>query len=175
GVCRSVLRHAQDAEDAFQATFLILAKKAATIRRRLSLGSWLYGVAYHLAVRARAGAARRRTLEPRAPAMPAADPLLQLSLRELCQALHEELHQLPEKSRAPLVLCHLEGKSHAEAAHLLGWSGRCLKGRLQRGREQLRRRLARRGLSLPAGLLAAALAVPPASATVPAALLRSTV
>jgi RNA polymerase sigma factor (sigma-70 family) len=175
GVCRTVLRQEQDAEDAFQATFLKLAEKAATIRRRPSVGSWLYGVAYHLALRARTGRVRRRAHEQKVAARSAADPTLQLALEELWQVLHEELRRLSEKYRATLVLCHLEGHSQDEAARLLGWSVRRVKGRLQRGREQLRRRLSRRGLALPGGMLLTVLAVTPSSAALPAALRDSTV
>jgi RNA polymerase sigma factor (sigma-70 family) len=175
GLCRSVLGQEQDAEDAFQATFLKLAEKAASIRRRPSVGSWLYGVAYHLALRARTGRVRRRTHEQKATAHSAADPALQLALEELWQVLHEELRRLPEKYRAALVLCHLEGHSQDEAAQLLNWSVRRVKGRLQRGREQLRRHLARRGLALPGGMLLTVLAVTPSSAALPPALRDATV
>jgi RNA polymerase sigma factor (sigma-70 family) len=175
GVCRSVLRQQQDAEDVFQAAFLTLARKAGSIRSRSSLGPWLCSVAYHLAVKARACATRRHALVPRIPALPAADPLEQMTVKELRSILHEEIQQLPEKYRAPLILCHLEGKSHDEAAHLLGWPRRRVKGRLQRGRERLRYRLIRRGLSLPAGLLTTALAVRSVSAALRPPLLAATV
>jgi RNA polymerase sigma factor (sigma-70 family) len=171
GVCRRILRDAHDAEDAFQATFLVLARKAGSICKGESLASWLYGVAYRVAVKARAGAARRRAREQRAVEMSAADPLLDMTVREVQQVLHEELHQLPEKYRAPLVLCYLEGKSQEEAASQLGWSKGTTRGRLDRGRDQLRKRLARRGLALSAVLGAAALGASP----VPAALAASVV
>jgi RNA polymerase sigma factor (sigma-70 family) len=173
-VCRRVLRHQQDAEDVFQATFLVLARKAGSIRQGRSVGSYLYGVAYHLAVRMRADAARRQAREPREAAMADADPLADMTLREIQQILHEELRQLPEKYRAPLVLCYLEGQTQEEAARQLGWSKRRVKGRLQRGRELLRGRLARRGVALSAGLVATALGVQPSPAAVPAALLSAT-
>jgi RNA polymerase sigma factor (sigma-70 family) len=170
GVCRGVLHHQQDAEDAFQATFLTLARKAGSIHRRESVGGWLYRVAYHLAVKAQANAARRRVHERRAEPMPCADPLLDMSLRELRKMLYEELERLPEKYRAPLVLCHLEEKTQDEAARLLGWSKGAVKGRLERGRQRLRKQLVRRGLALPATLSALLLTRSAASARVPAAL-----
>jgi RNA polymerase sigma factor (sigma-70 family) len=174
-VCRSVLHHLHDAEDAFQATFLVLARAAGSIQRRESLGSWLYKVAYRLAVKARAKASRRRDCERRAEAMPAADPLLDMTWREVRVLLYEELKRLPEKYRAPLVHCYLEGKSQEEAARQLGWTKSTLRGRLDRGREHLRRRLSRRGLALSAGLVTVVLAQNPAAAAVPGVLLDSTV
>src|SRR5262245_53768010 len=163
GVCRSVLREPHDAEDAFQAAFLLLAQKAGSIHRREAVGGWLYRVAYRTALRARARAARRRVLEKRAVTMPSADPVLDMSLREVRGVLFEELEGLPEQYRAPLVLCGLEEKSLEEAARLLGRTKCAVKWRLQRGRELLRGRLRRRGLELPAGLFATALALHPAS------------
>src|SRR5262245_57257441 len=175
GVCRGVLHDVHDAEDAFQATFLVLVRKASSIRTRTSLGGWLHEVAYHLAVKARVRAARRKAHETRPSAAAADDPLSRMTLRELQDLLHEELARLPEKYRAPLVLCHLEGLTQDEAARQLGWSRRTVKGRLQRGRERLRIRLARRGLALSAGLFSAVLSVRPTSATLPAALVGATV
>src|SRR5215213_2828837 len=148
GVCRSVLRHEQDAEDAFQATFLVLARKAGSIRRPEAVAGWLYEVAHHVAARAQAAAARRRTQERKATPMPPADPTLDMTLRDLHRVLHRELRRLPEKYRLPLVLCYLEGLSHEAAAAQLGWSRGMFRGRLDRGREHLRRRLAARGLAL---------------------------
>jgi RNA polymerase sigma factor (sigma-70 family) len=156
-VCRSVLGHEQDAEDAFQATFLALARKAGSIRRPGAVAGWLYEVAYHVSARARASAARRRARERKAPPMPPADPTFDITLRDLHALLHRELRRLPEKYRVPLVLCYLEGRSHEEAAAQLGWSRGTFRGRLDRGREHLRRRLAARGLAL-SGLLCAAVA-----------------
>src|SRR5262245_20705496 len=174
GVCRSVLHDLHDAEDAFQAAFLLLAQKAGSIHRREAVSGWLYRVAYHLAVRARANAPRRRVLERRAATMPSADPVLDMSLREVRAVLFEELEGLPEQYRAPLVLCGLEEKPLEEAARLLGWAKGAVKGRLQRGRERLRGRLLRRGLELPAALCAAALALDSSSGRVSAALADST-
>jgi RNA polymerase sigma factor (sigma-70 family) len=174
GVCRSVLHDLHDAEDVFQAAFLLLAKKAGSIHRREAVSGWLYRVAYHLAVRAQANAARRRVLEKRAVTMPPADPVLDLSLREVRALLFEELEGLPERYRAPLVLCGLEEKSREEAARLLGWSPGAVKGKLERGRELLRARLRRRGVEVPAALTAAALALGSGSGKVSATLIDST-
>jgi RNA polymerase sigma factor (sigma-70 family) len=158
-VCRSILRDSHDAEDAFQAAFLLLAQKAGSIHRREAVSGWLYRVAYHTAVRAQANAARRRIVEKRAVTMSSADPVLDMSLREVRGILLEELDNLPEQYRAPLVLCGLEEKSREEAARLLGWSPGAVKGKLERGRELLRTRLRRRGLELSSGLCAVALAL----------------
>ncbi|HKB04259.1 MAG TPA: RNA polymerase sigma factor, partial [Gemmataceae bacterium] len=133
-VCRSVLHHEQDAEDAFQATFLVLARKAGSIRRREAVAGWLYEVAHHVAVRAQADAARRRARERKAPPAPSADPTLDMTLRDLHRLLHQELRALPDRYRLPLMLCYLEGRSHEEAARLLGWSRGTFRGRLDRGR-----------------------------------------
>ena len=117
GVCRRVLGHEQDADDVFQATFLVLARQAGSIRKRQAVGSWLYGVAYRPAMRAKAEAARRRKLERQAGTMPRAEPSTEPFWKELTPVLDEELHRLPEKYRAPLILCHLQGKTHEQAAH----------------------------------------------------------
>src|SRR5262245_28043277 len=146
GVCRRVLRHADDAEDAFQATFLVLAQKAATIRKRPALGSWLYGVALRVARKARSG--RRPPPGPEGLPMTAPDASTALTVAELQSGIDEELGRLPERCRAPLVLCYLQGQTQDEAARQLGWSKATLRRRLGRGRELLRLRLARRGLSL---------------------------
>jgi RNA polymerase sigma factor (sigma-70 family) len=174
GVCRRVLRHEADVEDAFQATFLVLARKAGSIRRRESVGSWLYRVAYHLAVKARARSARRQACEGPLEDLAAPAGGDDLTWRELRGALDEELQRLPERYRAPLVLCCLEGMARDEAARELGWTVGAVKGCLQRGRELLRARLARRGLALTAALLAALLSRS-AFAAVPALLAVGTV
>jgi RNA polymerase sigma factor (sigma-70 family) len=157
--CRRVLRHEQDAEDAFQATFLVLARKAAGPGWGPSVGPWLYEVASRLACAARRRAARRRERERRA-AVPEARPAPDASLCELAGVVDEELHRLPGPYRQPLLLCCLEGRTRDEAARQLGWSLRTLERRLARGRELLRARLARRGVTLSAALLAAGLARP---------------
>jgi RNA polymerase sigma factor (sigma-70 family) len=162
GVCRRVLRHEQDAEDAFQATFVVLARKAGTIRAGSSLASWLYGVAHRVALRARTDAARRRRHE--CAAAVAAGATSELRWDDVRAVLDEELARLPEHYRAPLLSCYLEGMTQDEAARALGWSDGTLRGRLQRGRERLRARLARRGLSLSAALCAGTLAADAAAA-----------
>ncbi len=155
-VCRSVLRQGQDTEDAFQATFLILMQKAGSIRQQHGLGGWLQRVAYHVALRARANCLRRQGCEAQTARSPVAEPSDDdLSWRELRSILHAELSALPERFRAPLVLCYLEGLTQEEAARRLGWTAATVKGRLQRGREKLRRRLERRGVALTAALAAA--------------------
>ncbi|MGH7221773.1 MAG: RNA polymerase sigma factor [Gemmataceae bacterium] len=155
-VCQSVLRQRQDAEDAFQATFLILARKAATIRGQDGLGGWLQRVAYRIALKARADQLRRQEREAKTARSGVVEPSSdELSWGELRAILHAELAALPERFRAPLVLCYLEGLTQEEAAHRLGWTAASVKGRLQRGREKLRRRLERRGVALTAALAAA--------------------
>ena len=174
GVCRRVLGDGPDAEDAFQATFLVLMRKAGVIVHRERLPGWLHAVAFRVASRARVDLARRHRSEARAPVRPSADPLDELTARELCAAIDGELARLPECYRAALLLCLLEGKTRDEAAVLLGWSLATLKRRLQRGRELLSARLARRGVALPAALSGALLLGGPASARVPAALVLAT-
>jgi RNA polymerase sigma factor (sigma-70 family) len=156
GVCRSVLHHAEDAEDACQATFLVLARRAVAIRKPDALASWLHGVAYRLAHKARTAAARRRHCERQA-ARPLPTVVDNMTWQELRHILHEELERLPEKYRLPIILCCLEGRTRDEAAQQLGWTFGVLKGMLDRGREVLRRRLERRGLLLSAPLLATTL------------------
>jgi RNA polymerase sigma factor (sigma-70 family) len=174
-VCQRVLKHAHDAEDAFQATFLVLARKAAAIRQGTALGSWLHGVAYRLARKAQAAAARRALREQPPSELRLADPLVETIYRELQQVLDVELQGLPAKYRAPLVLCYLEGRTRDEAARQLGWSLGTVKKRLERGRELLRGRLIRRGVSPSSALLAAMLSQHTGSAAVPPLLLASTV
>jgi RNA polymerase sigma factor (sigma-70 family) len=170
--CRKVL--GDGADDAFQATFLVLLRQARSIRRLRSVGPWLYGVAHRIAVRARADALRRRRREADAATPADAAATADLSWREACAVLHEELDRLPENYRLPLLLCYLEGKSRDEAAQQLGWSPGALKGRLERGRERLRRQLERRGLAPAVGLLAVGVAAPAALGSVPPGLVDST-
>jgi RNA polymerase sigma factor (sigma-70 family) len=175
GVCRRALGDLQAAEDAFQSTFVVLARKAAALSQRELLASWLYGVACRVAARARSEAARRRARESQAPVRQPSDPLQEITARELCAVLDEELLRLPERYRMPLLLCHLEGQTRDHVAQRLGWSVRTLARRLERGRELLRERLMRRGVALSAAILTGALVGPPASAAVPAALAAAAV
>jgi len=150
-VCRAVLHSEADAEDAFQATFLALASKAGSIRRATSLSSWLYGVAYRTALKARVNSDGRRKREARLPGRSVPSPE-DLTWGEAKGILHEELNALAERCRAPLVLCYLQGKTQDEAAALLGLTKATLKRRLEQGRRILRVRLVRRGMG-PAALL----------------------
>jgi RNA polymerase sigma factor (sigma-70 family) len=152
GVCRRILGHHQDAEDAFQATFLILARRAGSVRWQSSVGGWLHTVAERLAVRARRQAEQRRLQENEANRTPP-----DASLRDLAAVVDEELRRLPAKYREPLLLHYLEGATAEAAARQLGLSRGTFYNRLTRGRELLRERLSRQGLSLTAPLLAAAL------------------
>jgi RNA polymerase sigma factor (sigma-70 family) len=160
-VCERLLPCAQDAEDAFQATFFTLARKAASIGRREAVGSWLYRVAYRIGLRARALAATRgrheRPLGELGAAEPAYDPPDELGWRELRPVLDAEVSRLPEKYRAAFVLCYLEGKTNEEAAALLDCPKGTILSRLSRARERLRDALARRGLSFAAEPLASLL------------------
>src|SRR5205823_7558349 len=137
-----VLSDPDDADDAFQATFLVLIRRARSIDWRTGLGPWLYGVAHRVAIKARdAGLARARK-EAAAPTR-GADPPPDLSWREACALLHAELDRLPDRYRLPLLLCYLDGKTRDEAAAALRVTAQTVKGRLERGREILRTRLAR--------------------------------
>jgi RNA polymerase sigma factor (sigma-70 family) len=173
-LCRRILGHPQDAEDACQATFLVLVRKAASVRKRGSASSWLFGVAARTARKLRASRARRErdgeVGEQAAADTPEDDP----SWREVRAMLDEELLRLPEKYRAPLLLCYLEGLTRDEAARRLGLSLNRLRSRLDYGRGLLRGRLSRRGVGLPTALLVGLL-VQEASAVVPALLAVSTV
>jgi RNA polymerase sigma factor (sigma-70 family) len=172
GVCCRVLDHAQDAEDAFQATFLVLARKAGSIARHDSVRSWLYGVAHRVAVRARANRSRRRSRECRLEPQTAADSRREDGTKELLPILDEEIGRLAEKYRLAIILCCLEGKTDAEAARQLGCPRATVATRLARAREQLRRRMTRRGLAVPAATFAAVLS-PAAAPAAPAALAQS--
>jgi RNA polymerase sigma factor (sigma-70 family) len=172
-VCQRVLQNWHDAEDAFQAAFLTLARLASARRWQESVGPWLHLVASRLAGRIRADAERPARLEMHALQRSSADPLAMVSGRELCAILDEEVSRLPGRHRVPLVLCCLEGLTRDEAARHCGWSLATLKRRLEQGRALLRQRLLRRGFSLPA-VLAAVLGIETtARAAGPLALLRS--
>ncbi len=173
GACRRVLARPQDAEDVFQATFLVLARKAALIGWHESVGGWLHAVAHRLARKAQCDLARRHSRE-RQGAMPArTDPGPDPSWREVGALLDEELERLPQRLRDPLLLCYLEGRTRDEAARQLGWSLGTLKRRLERGRKLLRVRLTRRGVSLAAVMLAGTLAPCPVQARLNALAVRA--
>jgi RNA polymerase sigma factor (sigma-70 family) len=176
GTCRRLLHNEQDVEDVFQATFLVLARKAAGIPWRDSVGGWLCAVAHRLAMNVRVDASRHRRRETpfavlRAPGgasadgdrlpeqyHPLADPFIEIERRELREVLDDELLRLPEKYRAPVVLCDLQGRSHQEAAAELGWPSGSISRRLMRARALLRRRLVHRGVFLATGLAVVGLA-----------------
>jgi RNA polymerase sigma factor (sigma-70 family) len=174
GVCRRVLGEHHGAEDAFQATFLVLARKAASVMPREKLGNWLYGVANQTAMKAKATTYKWRAREKQVPDMPE-----QQSDQEDCPddwlaLLDQELSRLPERYRIPIILCELEGKTHKQAAQQLGWPIGTVSGRLSRGRSMLAGRLTRRGVKLASGSLAALLSQSSASAGVPLSLITST-
>src|SRR5262249_6706143 len=121
-VCRSLLSEQQDAEDVFQATFLVLAQRPGSVRKPAAIGAWLHGVAYRLAQRVRRQKARKPARTGNQLDEIAARPMEDLTWRELHQALHEELARLPEKNRLPLLLCYMEGRTQDEAARQLGWT-----------------------------------------------------
>jgi RNA polymerase sigma factor (sigma-70 family) len=173
GLCRRVLRDNDDADDAFQVTFLTLACKARSLRDGQALAGWLYRVAYRVAQRAKAVAALRREQERRAAALTRPDPTAEVEWRELEPILDEELNRLPGACRAAVLLCCLEGRTHEQAARALGCPVGSISKRLARGKELLGRRLARRGFSVPSAAVAALFAGR-ATAAVPAELARAT-
>jgi RNA polymerase sigma factor (sigma-70 family) len=174
GVCRRLLHDPHAADDAFQATFLVLVRKAHSLRRRELLAGWLYGVAQRTALKARSLAIRRQQRERQAMTRPDPAPDTDVVWQDLRPVLDEELARLPARYRLPVVLCYLEGRTLTEAAEQLGWPSGTVSGRLARARELLRKRLTRRGVTLSAGLLGTVLAQQ-ASAAVPSPLLTATV
>jgi RNA polymerase sigma factor (sigma-70 family) len=170
GVCTRMLGCPQDAEDAFQATFLVLVRKARSLRRPQQLGPWLHAVAYRTALKARSARRRLAELPADLPAGPAPDAVW----REVRAVLDEEVSALPEKYRVPFLLCYLGGLTNEEAARRMGCPKGTVLSRLSRARERLRRRLTRRGLAVPAGVLAAALAGHAGACAPPATLVAST-
>jgi RNA polymerase sigma factor (sigma-70 family) len=175
GVCRRVLQDEHQAEDVFQATFLVLVRQATAVTKSRAIGSWLYSVAFRAALRARAQAARREVHERQAPPMPVAEGTEEVSRRELHRVLDDEMNRLPEKYRTPLVLCYLEGKTLAEAARQLGCPLGTIATRLATARERLQRGLTRRGLTLATAVLTAEFSQNLGTAAVPAALAETTV
>jgi RNA polymerase sigma-70 factor (ECF subfamily) len=175
GVCRRVLDHAHDAEDAFQATFLVLVRKAQAVQNPELLGNWLYGVAYRTARKAKLQTARRGHYERRAASMLKSSPSPELLDQELRSNLDEEIQRLPSKYRQPLVLCYLQGMTNEEAARKLGWPAGSMSYRLARARELLGVRLKQRNQAMPAGMLALFLTRQTGAEQVPAPLVNSTV
>jgi RNA polymerase sigma factor (sigma-70 family) len=175
GVCRRVLRNLHEAEDAFQATFLVLARKAGSLSRPEMLSAWLNGVAYRIALRARSGLARRWAREQPLHDLPAAFDQDEDVYGELRSVLDEAVNRLPGKYRLPVILCYFEGKTNAEAARQLGCPERTVATRLARARHRLRTHLTRRGLGMSAALLTVELVRLAASAKASPALVRSTV
>jgi RNA polymerase sigma factor (sigma-70 family) len=175
GVCRRVLGNTQDAEDAFQAAFLVLARKAASVCPREMIGNWLYGVAYRTALKARSMIARRRAHEKQVLEMPDAAARPEADWSDLQPRIDQELNRLADKYRVPVVLCDLEGKSQRAAARQLGWPEGTLMTRLSRARLMLAKRLSRQGIALSAAALATLLAQNAAAASLPMTLTSSTI
>jgi RNA polymerase sigma factor (sigma-70 family) len=170
-VCWRILEHTQDAQDAFQATFLVLARKAATVRPPEALPAWLHGVARRVALKTRSARLRHRRAERPLAATTMdsrPDPLAELATRDFLAIVDEEVRRLTKVYRLPVILCCLEGRSIEEAAQQLGWTAGSVKGRLERGRARLHERLARRGLTLSAALAAVELSRAGASAALDA-------
>jgi RNA polymerase sigma factor (sigma-70 family) len=174
GVCRRVLLDPHDADDAFQATFLVLIQKAASIQQRELLGNWLYGVAYRTALDTRSATARRRAREQSVSVLPEPAVVAGGDQRDLRPLLDQELSRLPDRYREAVVLCDLQGKTRRDAARQLGVPEGTLSGRLTTARRLLVERLSRHGLAVSGGVLLAALSPGVASARVPAPLLGST-
>jgi RNA polymerase sigma factor (sigma-70 family) len=174
GVCRRMLADRTDVDDAFQATFLVLVRRARHLGPRDAIGPWLYGVAIRVAIRARSEAARRRRFQPLTAEVAAVAPDRSTDSREIGEILDQELSRLPSKYRHPIVLCYLEGQTHEEAARQLEWPIGTVKGRLARARDLLQSRLVRRGLTPAVGALSLAMS-PDLSAALHRELLDRTV
>jgi RNA polymerase sigma factor (sigma-70 family) len=177
GLCRRVLRHGHDAEDAFQATFLALARRASSVGRRGTVAGWLYRVAYRTALAARERQAKRRLREQPLAGVPLAgrsDPAAEAAWREVRGILDAEVNRLADCYRLPFILCCFEGKTNAEAARELGCAVSTIESRLTRARRRLRASLARRGVTLSGGLVGLLLARTAEAVSLPAALITST-
>jgi RNA polymerase sigma factor (sigma-70 family) len=175
GVCRRILGHAHDAEDAFQAAFIILVRKAGAIKPREAVGNWLYGVACHTALKARTACTRVRAKEKQVTSMPEPAKDSRDNREELQMLLDQELSALPDKYRLPVVLCDLEGRTRKEVAAQLKIPEGTLSSRLATAHQVLAKRLARHGLAVSGGSLAALFAQNAESACVPAAVVSSTI
>jgi RNA polymerase sigma factor (sigma-70 family) len=174
GLCRRMLGNLHDAEDVCQATFLVLARRASAIRKSTVLSSWLHGVACRMAAHLKRDRARRRCRERRSQRSITANPANEVSWREAQTILDEELDRLPHRYRAPLILCYLEGKTRDEATRRLRLSPGTLHARLQRGRDLLRDRLTRRGLTFSRALFVAVLSDSAARAAIAPTLVIAT-
>ena len=174
GVCRRLLGNHHDAEDAFQATFLVLARKGDAIAHRELVANWLYGVAHQTAMKARSTRAKRRMREGQVMDMPEPEAASQDHRDDLTETLDRELSRLPDKYRIPIILCELEGKSHRAAAEQLGWPIGTVSGRLSRARAMLAKRLVRQGMVVTIGSLKVLLVEESAAASMPAKLIGST-
>jgi RND family efflux transporter MFP subunit len=172
GVCQKLLRDPHDAEDAFQATFLVLVRRAGAIGKRDLLAGWLHGVAHRVAARARSQKSRRSQHERPGVEMLAAEASSPMAWDDRQPLIHEEVNRLPERYRLPVVLCYLEGKTLEQAAQDLRWTRGTVKGRLERARDLLRKRLTRRGVALSAGSVTAILS--PTATALPPALVGDT-
>jgi RNA polymerase sigma factor (sigma-70 family) len=173
-VCRHHLAREEDAEDAFQATFLILARRPGSIRKTEALGSWLHGVAYRVARKAMTRSRKRQAHEPRVPARPTEQAPSELAWRELQALLDTEVQRLPAKYRSPFVLCCLEGRTREEVCKEFGWKEGTVSSRIARARRLLQERLTRRGVTLAAVLCAHEVWKETAAAAVPGALAGTT-
>jgi RNA polymerase sigma factor (sigma-70 family) len=174
-VCRRQVRNSHDADDAFQATFMTLARKAGAIRGSDAVGAWLYKVALRIAIRARARTSRRASCEEVVSNLAELAPVSDPPPGDMRRVMDEEIGRLPEKYRLAVILHYLEGRTVLEAARILGCPKGTVLSRLARAREHLRTRLVRRGVAGSAGMVAAALAQPSVQAAVPAHLARATV
>lgn len=177
GICRRILSCSHEAEDAFQATFLILARQGTSIRQREQLASWLYGVATRTAQKLRRDSARWQsvTQEHSEPWTEENCPVEQLAQREARGVIDEEIQRLPKRYRAPVILCYLQGQTYSEAAEKIGCPPGTVSGQLARARDLLRARLTRRGLTLSASLISGLLIPRPSEAQMPLPLVEQTI